>query len=83
MDYYYGYKVIKNGKDFFIELSLHKKIMNEIIDFCKQNKLTDINEFKMSADGLKWSIKNGQWHPSTDSSFNLINDKRKQVLLSE
>lgn len=47
---------------------LHSKIVNQIITFCKENNI-QIDEFSLSADGVRESIKYGEWCPSTDSCF--------------
>ena len=47
---------------------LHSKLVNEIIKFCKENNI-EIDEFTLSADGVRESIKYGEWCPSTDSCF--------------
>ena len=65
---------------------LHTKIVNEVINFCKENKV-DIDEFHLSADGLRYSINVGTWHPGTDSSFTAyrkmpFSDNEKPFLLS-
>lgn len=52
---------------------LHMKVVNEIIAFCKENNFT-VDEFFLHADGLDESIKNGEWHPCTDSQFELLKD---------
>ena len=51
---------------------LHSKIVNEVIDFCKEHNLTDVDEFTISADGLTGSITHGQWCPCTDSSMSMV-----------
>ena len=45
---------------------LHNKLVNKIITFCKNNDI-EIDEFSLSADGVRESIKYGEWCPSTDS----------------
>ncbi len=62
--------------------SLHKEIVNKVIKFCIDYNIENIDEFQITADGLKESIKEGYWTPYTDSSLSLINDKGKQVMLS-
>lgn len=47
---------------------LHSKLVKEIITFCKENNI-EIDEFSLSADGVRESIKYGEWCPSTDSCF--------------
>ena len=47
---------------------LHNKIVNQIITFCKENNI-QIDEFSLSADGVRESIKFGKWCPPTDSCF--------------
>lgn len=45
---------------------LHDKLVNEVITFCKENDI-EIDEFNLSADGVRESIKYGEWCPYTDS----------------
>ena len=62
---------------------LHLKVVNEIISFCKENNFT-VDELFLHADGLAESIKNGEWHPYTDSQFELLKDvegRDKQTFL--
>lgn len=46
---------------------LHYKLVNEIISFCKENELYQIEGFHLSADGVNVSIPYGKWEPCTDS----------------
>ena len=71
------YTVIKEN---FV--NLHKRIMRLIIDFCCDYGLFDVDELQLNADGLKESIIEGKWTPSTDSCFKLSNDNGEQKLLS-
>lgn len=48
---------------------LQNKIMETVISFCKERKLTDVDRIDFSADGLQSSIAYGKWVPSTDSSI--------------
>lgn len=59
----------KLHKDF---ADLHEKIVNLIIQFCKENNLTKIDEVYLHADGLSGSIPYGIWECCTDSSMSLI-----------
>lgn len=62
---------------------LHLKVVNEIISFCKENNFI-VDELFLHADGLAESIKNGEWHPYTDSQFELLNEiegRDKQTFL--
>ena len=62
---------------------LHLKLVNEVISFCKENNIV-VDEFFLHADCLDESIKFGEWHPSTDSVFELVNevgDNEKQTFL--
>lgn len=61
---------------------LHKEIVDKVIRFCKKNELYDVDEFSITADGLKLSIDSGFWTSYTDSSFSLVNEDKKQVMLS-
>ena len=51
---------------------LHNKIVEEVITFCKEHNLTDVDEFTISADGLSGSIPHEQWCPCTDSSMSMV-----------
>jgi len=46
---------------------LHHKLVNEIISFCKENELHQIEGFHLGADGVNISISYGEWTPCTDS----------------
>lgn len=61
---------------------LHKKVVNEIIAFCKENNI-EIDEFHLNADGVAGSIPYGEWQPCTDSglSFDKFTDEYWDVLL--
>ena len=50
---------------------LHKKLVNEVISFCKKYNI-DASEVHLNADCLEPSIEQGEWMPSTDSSFCLF-----------
>lgn len=45
---------------------LHKDIMENVIEFCRDNGI-EIDEFFIQADGMKESIRAGRWSPVTDS----------------
>lgn len=45
---------------------LHTKLLNEIIDFCKEWHIS-IDEIHLNADSLEESIKAGTWQACTDS----------------
>ena len=49
---------------------LHKKIVNEIISFCKENNIV-VDEIHLNADGVAGSIPYGEWEACTDSYFGL------------
>ena len=49
---------------------LHKKIVNEIISFCKENNII-VDEIHLNADGVAGSIPYGEWEACTDSYFGL------------
>ena len=62
---------------------LHLKLVNEVISFCKENNIV-VEEFFLHADCLDESIKFGEWHPSTDSVFELYSlgkDNEKETFL--
>jgi len=50
---------------------LHKKIVDMVLQFCKEHNLTDVDEFCVSADGLMGSIPYGEWCACTDSSMSI------------
>ena len=52
---------------------LHSKLVNEIITFCKENNI-EIDEFSLSANGVRESIKCGEWCPANDYCFSLDKD---------
>ena len=49
---------------------LHKKIVDEIISFCKENNIV-IDEIHLNADGVAGSIPYGEWQSCTDSYLGL------------
>jgi len=49
---------------------LHKKIIDEIISFCKENNIV-ADEIHLNADGVASSIPYGEWQACTDSYFGL------------
>lgn len=49
---------------------LHKKIIDEIISFCKENNIV-VDEIHLNADGVAGSIPYGEWEACTDSYFGL------------
>ena len=51
---------------------LHKDIVDMVIRFCKDHNLTDVDEFCVSADGLRGSIPHGEWCSCTDSSMSVV-----------
>lgn len=48
---------------------LQRKLMEVVIDYCKENKLTDIDAITFSTDTLQASIAYGKWVPSTDAAI--------------
>lgn len=75
---YYG-QVCQNDKIVADFRDLHKKLVNEVITFCKENGITNVNEFDLHADGLKLSINEGYWTPVTDSSFVIGNGRHEKT----
>lgn len=63
---------------------LHKKLVNEIVAFCKENNI-EIDEFHLNADWVAGSIPYGEWEPCTDSyfSFDRFTDEYWDVLSME
>lgn len=60
----------------------HLKIVNEIISFCKINKVNDVTDVDLHIDGLDSSLPYGEWQPSTDSSFSAYNSYDKITILA-
>ena len=54
---------------------LHKKIVNEVIQFCKEHDL-EVDEFSVGADGLLGSKPHGAWCPCTDSHMAMYTIKK-------
>lgn len=50
---------------------LHKKIVDMILQFCKEHDLKDVDEFCVSADGLIGSIPYSEWCACTDSCMTI------------
>lgn len=50
---------------------LHHKIVNMVVQFCKEHDL-DVDEFSISADGILGSKPYGEWTCFTDSSMNMF-----------
>lgn len=48
---------------------LHRILVQTVIDFINEHKLTDIEEVSFGADSLQTSAHWGYWTPSTDSSI--------------
>lgn len=61
--------------------NLHINIVNQIINFCKENNVQADN-LHLSADCLNESIEYGKWCPYTDSSFSLYNNDEETILWS-
>lgn len=62
----------KPNKEF---CELHRKLVKEIINFCKEND-TEFDEIHLDVDGLIESIKIGEWSPATDSFLVAYKDSR-------
>lgn len=61
---------------------LHKKLVQQVIDYCKENNIKDADTFHLSIDGLQSSIEAGTWHPGTDSAASLHNSKHETITYS-
>ena len=61
---------------------LHLKIVNEVIQFCKEHNL-DVDKFSIMADGLLNSRDFGEWGPATDSSMAMWKEDRDKPFLYE
>lgn len=51
---------------------LQEILVQTVIDYAKQNNLTDIDEININMNGLTGSIFEGKWMPSTDSYIDVI-----------
>lgn len=63
--------------------NLHKLLVQTTIDFLKKENIDEVFEIHFNADGLNWSVKYGEWTPSTDSYMSLIGlqeDENKTLL---
>lgn len=61
---------------------LHKKLVQQVINYCKENDITDADIFDLHIDGLQDSIKGGKWHPGTDSAMGLYNKNKETITYS-
>ena len=57
---------------------LHDTIMHEIILFCKENNI-NAERFNIHGDMLQESIKQGVWHPSTDSCLCMFDSDEELI----
>ena len=57
---------------------LHEKIVNEVIMFCKEHNLDNVDEVYIHADGLMGSMSEGEWTCFTDSSMSMIEIKHDE-----
>lgn len=64
----YSYQLCQDVNKTEAFRELHRKIVNEIVKFCKDNDV-EIDEIHLSADGIRGSIPFGEWTAGTDSSF--------------
>ena len=51
---------------------LHKKLVDEIIQFCEKHNIKNVTEVYLHADGLEGSFGYGEWECATDSSMSMI-----------
>ena len=61
---------------------LHKKLVQQVIDYCKENNIKDADTFHLSIDYLQSSIEAGTWHPGTDSAMGLYNQNKETITYS-
>lgn len=61
---------------------LQERLVQTVIDVCKERGLSDIDEVSFGVDGLKESIEYGGWVPSTDSSISVIgyHDGKRKII---
>lgn len=62
--------------------TLHKQIVNAIIQFCKENDIL-IDEFHLNADGVSGSIQYGKWESCTDSCLTFDKFDKSMVEFAE
>ena len=55
---------------------LHTRIINEVLEFCREHGIKDVDEVYIQADGLIGSIPYGEWCACTDSSMSMIVAKK-------
>lgn len=60
--------------------NLHKNLVDEICGFFRAYGI-EANTVMLSIDGLKESIKYGEWHPCTDSSLTVWKKENKTPYL--
>ena len=48
----------------------HQALVNQIVDFCAEHKI-EIDDVHLDIDGLRDSIRFGQWTAATDSSMTM------------
>lgn len=61
--------------------NLHKNLVDEISGFFRAYGIEDADIVSLSIDGLKDSIKYGEWHPGTDSSLTVWKKESKTPYL--
>ena len=61
---------------------LHKKLVQEVIDYCIENNITEADIFDLHIDYLRDSVKCGNWHPGTDSSMGLYDEDKETITFS-
>lgn len=50
---------------------LHEKLVNTVIEFCRENNLETVDSIEFYADGLTGSYGYGEWTCGTDSSCSM------------
>lgn len=57
---------------------LHTKIVNLVIQFCKEHNLSNVDSMTINADGLAASMVFGEWSMFTDSSMGMWSLKQDE-----
>lgn len=61
---------------------LHERLVQTVVDFCREKKNHEIQEVMFDVDDLQESVEYGEWCPGTDSSLTVYGydcNKRKEI----
>lgn len=62
--------------------NLHQELVQKVIDYCKENNITNADIFDLHIDRLQDSIECGKWHPGTDSAMGLYGEDKEVIISS-